>query len=134
MASHAVMKLSWKWRSGMERLRVGFSRPSDRGENAACEFGNDESVAAQCHQDLQATGSRTRASWRPSTQLLRLERPGSFFPAFQCLLRSERDQPLSLGSFLQDRFGFGARSIASIPVSRVRRFAPASGSPLGAGA
>jgi hypothetical protein len=31
MASRAVMKLSWTWRSGLERLRVGFSRPSGRG-------------------------------------------------------------------------------------------------------
>src|SRR5688572_2311456 len=31
MASRAEMKLSWKWRSGREELRVGLSRPSGRG-------------------------------------------------------------------------------------------------------
>jgi hypothetical protein len=32
MASRAVMKLSWKWRSGLEVLRVSFIFPSGRGE------------------------------------------------------------------------------------------------------
>ena len=50
-ASRAVMKLSWKWRSGLERLRVGFSRPSRRGGESPRAFGHDERVAAQGHRD-----------------------------------------------------------------------------------
>jgi hypothetical protein len=52
MASRAVMKLSWKWRSGREELRVGLSRPSERGGETPHVFGNNERVAAQSHGDV----------------------------------------------------------------------------------
>jgi hypothetical protein len=53
MASRAVMKLSWKWRSGLERLRVGLSRPSGRGGGETPHtFSNDERVAAQGDRDV----------------------------------------------------------------------------------
>jgi hypothetical protein len=45
MASRTVMKLSWKWRSGLELLRVGFIRPSGRGGKIPHAFGDDERIA-----------------------------------------------------------------------------------------
>src|SRR4051794_4158428 len=52
MARRAVMKLSWKWRSGRERLRVGFIRPSGRGGEMPHAFGDDERVAAKGYRDV----------------------------------------------------------------------------------
>ncbi len=46
IASRMVAKLSAKWRSGRERLRVVFQRPSGRGGKMPHTFGNDERVAA----------------------------------------------------------------------------------------
>src|SRR5262245_20999724 len=52
IARRAVMKLSSKWRSGREGLRVGFQRPSGRGGKTPHAFGNDEREAAQHDGDV----------------------------------------------------------------------------------
>jgi hypothetical protein len=52
IASLAVMKLSGKWRSGRDGVRVGVSRPSGRGGKTPHAFGNDEREAAQGDRDM----------------------------------------------------------------------------------
>ena len=52
MAMRAVMKESWKWRSGRERDLVFFQPPSGRGGKAPHTFGDDERVAAEDDGDV----------------------------------------------------------------------------------
>src|SRR5215510_5072196 len=52
IASRAVMKLSRKCRSGRERVRLGFRRPSGRGEKTPHTLGDDERVAAEGDRDM----------------------------------------------------------------------------------
>src|SRR6185436_6012821 len=52
IASRMVAKLSAKWRSGRDRLRVVLQRPSGRGGEMPHTFGNDERVAAQDDRDV----------------------------------------------------------------------------------
>src|SRR2546426_11598616 len=52
IAIRALMKLSGKWRSGRERLRLGLRRPSGRGGETPHAFRNDERVAAQSDRDM----------------------------------------------------------------------------------
>jgi hypothetical protein len=61
MASRAQMKLSWKWRSGREELRVGLSLPSGRGGKTPHTFGNDERVAAESDRDVVVPGREVAA-------------------------------------------------------------------------
>ncbi len=61
MASRAEMKLSWKWRSGREELRVGVSRPSGRGGETPHPFSNDERVAAQGDRDVMVPAREAAA-------------------------------------------------------------------------
>ena len=52
IASLTVMKLSWKCRSGRERLRDAFHRFSGRGGEMPHTFGDDERVAAKDDGDM----------------------------------------------------------------------------------
>src|SRR5512134_2364171 len=61
IARRTVMKLSWKWRSGRERLRVVFQRPCGRGGETPRAFGNDERVAAENDRDMVVP------AWKPSS-------------------------------------------------------------------
>src|SRR5829696_8638359 len=61
IASRMVAKLSSKWRSGRERLRVVFQRPSGRGGEMPHTFGNDERVAAQDDRDVMVPARKSSA-------------------------------------------------------------------------
>src|SRR5256885_13169432 len=61
IARRMVAKLSAKWRSGRERLRVDFQRPSGRGGKMPHTFGNDERVAAQNDRDVMVPARKPPA-------------------------------------------------------------------------
>src|SRR5258706_12860689 len=52
IASRTVMKLSWKWRSGRDRLRVVGQRPSGREGKMARSFGDDKPAAREHGRDV----------------------------------------------------------------------------------
>src|SRR5689334_6764637 len=52
IARRAVMKLSWKWRSGRAELRVVSWRPSGRGGKMPHALSDDERVAAQSDRHM----------------------------------------------------------------------------------
>src|SRR5262245_20115195 len=61
MATRAVMKESWKWRSGRERDLVVAHRPSGRGGNTPHTFGDDERIAAEDDRDVVMPGGEAAA-------------------------------------------------------------------------
>ena len=55
------MKLSAKWRSGRDLVRVVGQRPSGRGGETSCPLGNDEGVAGEDDGNVMVPAGKSSA-------------------------------------------------------------------------